>query len=214
MPAPQTDLLQGTLDLLILKALALQELHGMGVSRRIAQITGGAFDVKAGSLFPALHRMEQAGWLTSSWGESETNRRAKFYAVTKAGLVMLTQSLAVEHAHQGLRANVVCPGARTRLSTGPDYVAHVTELNRRGLLDDVSLQGSLDVAGPDYVAPTYVYLASDLAERLTGEIFVASGGFIGRYPRTTPAVIGYRDHHDSPPWSVAEVSALIDSGAA
>ena len=85
MTAPQTDLLQGTLDLLILKALALQELHGMGVSRRIAQITGRAFDVKAGSLFPALHRMEQAGWLTSSWGESETNRRAKFYALTKAG---------------------------------------------------------------------------------------------------------------------------------
>src|ERR1700745_3658554 len=85
MPTPQSDLLQGTLDLLIIKALVLQELHGMGVSRRIAQITGGAFDVKAGSLFPALHRMEQAGWLTSSWGESETNRRAKFYALTKAG---------------------------------------------------------------------------------------------------------------------------------
>ena len=57
----------------------------MGVSRRIAQITGGAFDVKPGSLFPALHRMEQAGWLTPRWGESETNRRAKFYALTKAG---------------------------------------------------------------------------------------------------------------------------------
>jgi DNA-binding PadR family transcriptional regulator len=57
----------------------------MGVSRRIAQITGGAFDVKAGSLFPALHRMEQAGWFTSFWGESETNRRAKFYSLTKAG---------------------------------------------------------------------------------------------------------------------------------
>jgi PadR family transcriptional regulator, regulatory protein PadR len=85
MPTPPSDLLQGTLDLLILKALALEQLHGMGVSRRIAQITGGAFDVKAGSLFPALHRMEQAGWLTASWGESETNRRAKFYALTKAG---------------------------------------------------------------------------------------------------------------------------------
>lgn len=83
--APQTDLLQGTLDLLILKALALQELHGMGVLRRIAQITGGAFDVKVGSLFPALHRMEQADWLTSFWGESETNRCAKFYSFTKAG---------------------------------------------------------------------------------------------------------------------------------
>jgi transcriptional regulator len=85
MPSPTSDLLQGTLDLLILKALVLQELHGMGISRRIAQITNCAFDVKAGSLFPALHRMEQAGWLTSSWGESETNRRAKFYALTKAG---------------------------------------------------------------------------------------------------------------------------------
>jgi PadR family transcriptional regulator PadR len=85
MPAPQSDLLQGTLDLLILKAVALQKLHGMGVSRRIAQMTDGTFDVKAGSLFPALHRMEQAGWLSSSWGESETNRRAKFYALTKAG---------------------------------------------------------------------------------------------------------------------------------
>src|SRR5271170_3428381 len=85
MPAAQSDLLQGTLDLLILKALALQDLHGMGISRRIIQVTDGAFDVKAGSLFPALHRMEEAGWLRSSWGESETNRRAKFYSMTKAG---------------------------------------------------------------------------------------------------------------------------------
>src|SRR5215469_4953221 len=85
MPTPPTDLLQGTLDLLILKALALQPLHGMGLSRRIAQITNGTFDVKPGSLFPALHRMEDAGWLDSSWGESETNRRAKFYSLTKAG---------------------------------------------------------------------------------------------------------------------------------
>jgi NAD(P)-dependent dehydrogenase (short-subunit alcohol dehydrogenase family) len=136
------------------------------------------------------------------------------YPAGKGAVNSLTLAIAAELKEHGVRANVVCPGAKTRLSTGPDYVAHVTELNRRGLLDDVSLQGSLDVAGPDYVAPTYVYLASDLAERLTGEIFVASGGFIGRYPRTTPAVIGYRDHHDSPPWSVAEVSALIDSGAA
>src|SRR5271154_4294753 len=85
MAPPQSDLLQGTLDLLILKSLALTELHGMGISRRIAQITNGTFEVKAGSLFPALHRMEEAGWLTSSWGESETNRRAKFYRLTKTG---------------------------------------------------------------------------------------------------------------------------------
>ena len=85
MAGTSFDLVQGTLEVLILKALTLQELHGMGISRRIAQMTGGAFDVKAGSLFPALHRMEQAGWLTSNWGQAETNRRAKFYSLTKAG---------------------------------------------------------------------------------------------------------------------------------
>jgi|SRR3984957_19620207 len=85
MTPPQIDLLQGTLDVLILKAIALQELHGMGISRRISQMTNGAFEVRAGSLFPALHRMEEAGWLTSTWGESETNRRAKFYSLTKVG---------------------------------------------------------------------------------------------------------------------------------
>ena len=80
-----TNLLQGTLDLLILKALALGELHGLGVSRRIEQITRGTFQVKPGSLFPALHRMEEAGWLASSWGISENNRRAKYYHLTAAG---------------------------------------------------------------------------------------------------------------------------------
>ena len=81
----QTNLLQGTLDLLILKTLALGELHGLGISRRIEQITQGTFQVKPGSLFPALHRMEEAGWLVSSWGESENNRKAKYYRLSRAG---------------------------------------------------------------------------------------------------------------------------------
>jgi PadR family transcriptional regulator, regulatory protein PadR len=85
MSAKQTNLLQGTLDLLILKALGPGELHGLGISRRIEQITRGTFLVKPGSLFPALHRMEEARWLSSFWGESENNRRAKFYRLTKAG---------------------------------------------------------------------------------------------------------------------------------
>jgi transcriptional regulator len=79
------NLLQGTLDLLILKSLALGELHGLGVSRRIHQITRGTFAVKPGSLFPALHRMEEAGWLTSLWGTSDNNRRAKYYKLTAKG---------------------------------------------------------------------------------------------------------------------------------
>jgi len=81
----QTNLLQGTLDLLILKALALEPMHGLGISRRIEQITRGTFQVKPGSLFPALHRMEEAGWLAANWGESENRRRAKFYKLTREG---------------------------------------------------------------------------------------------------------------------------------
>jgi transcriptional regulator len=85
MARQPATLLQGTLDLLILKALSTGELHGLGVSRRIEQMTGGTFVVQPGSLFPALHRLEEAGWLSSSWAASENNRRAKFYALTKTG---------------------------------------------------------------------------------------------------------------------------------
>lgn len=89
MSSKQTNLLQGTLDLLILKALGTGELHGLGISRRIDQITRGTFLVKPGSLFPALHRMEEAGWLSSFWGDSENNRRAKFYRLTRTGKAQL-----------------------------------------------------------------------------------------------------------------------------
>ena len=85
MTRVQMELLQGTLDMLIMKALALGEMHGLGISRRIEQITKGTFQVKPGSLFPALHRMEEEGWLSASWGESENNRRAKYYQLTKMG---------------------------------------------------------------------------------------------------------------------------------
>jgi transcriptional regulator len=85
-PGPSAaTLLQGTLDVLILKVLTLEPMHGLGISRRIAQVTNGTFQVKPGSLFPALHRMEQAGFLSSSWGESENSRRAKYYRLTQAG---------------------------------------------------------------------------------------------------------------------------------
>ena len=83
-PEP-TSLLQGTLDLLILKSLIAGELHGLGISRRIQQITAGTFAVKPGSLFPALHRMDDEGWISSFWGDSENNRRAKYYRLTNAG---------------------------------------------------------------------------------------------------------------------------------
>jgi NAD(P)-dependent dehydrogenase (short-subunit alcohol dehydrogenase family) len=135
------------------------------------------------------------------------------YPAGKGAVNSLTLAIAAEVKEHGVRANVVCPGAKTRLSTGPDYVAHISELNRRGLLDDVSLQGSLDVATPDYAAPTYVFLASDLANHLTGEIFAAAGGFVGKFSKAAPNLVGYRDHHDSPPWTVAEVAAMFSGGS-
>jgi PadR family transcriptional regulator PadR len=94
MPTSRTALLQGTLDLLILKALATGELHGLGVSRRVDQMTGGTFVVQPGSLFPALHRLEEAGWLTSTWQPSENNRRAKYYALTRSGRRQLGEETA------------------------------------------------------------------------------------------------------------------------
>ena len=94
MARRRESLLQGTLDLLILKALAAGELHGLGVSRRIDQMTGGTFVVQPGSLFPALHRLEEASWLASVWQPSENNRRAKYYKLTKAGQRQLGEEAA------------------------------------------------------------------------------------------------------------------------
>ena len=85
----RTDLLRGTLDLLVLKALCLEPLHGVGISRRITQITQGAFEVSFGSLFPSLHRMEEKGWVEAEWRASENNRRAKYYRLTSSGRAQL-----------------------------------------------------------------------------------------------------------------------------
>jgi len=90
----KSDLLQGTLDLLILQALTASPLHGLGVSRRIEQMTRGTFNVGAGSLFPALHRLEERGWLRGTWGESENRRRARYYELTAAGKRRLREETA------------------------------------------------------------------------------------------------------------------------
>ena len=131
------------------------------------------------------------------------------YPAGKGGVNGLTMAIAAELKEHEVRANVVCPGAKTRLSTGPEYEAHIVELNRRGSIDEVSMQVALDAPPPEYVAPTYAYLASDLAKDVMGQIFIAAGGFVDRFDRSTPSMLGYRDHHDSPPWSVDEIHAMI-----
>ena len=84
-PIPHSGLPQGTLDLLILKTLALEPRHGWAISERLAQISGAALTIRQGSLYPALHRLERRGWVKASWGTSENNRRAKYYELTKRG---------------------------------------------------------------------------------------------------------------------------------
>ena len=85
MPKPKSDLLQGTLDLLILKTLELEPMHGWGISLRIQQVSEDVLQVNQGSLYPALHRLEEQGWITASWKTSENNRQAKYYTLTKLG---------------------------------------------------------------------------------------------------------------------------------
>ena len=80
-----TDLVQGTLDLLILKTLALESMHGWAIAQRIRRVSNNVLQVNQGALYPALHRLEQQGWIRAEWGESENNRRAKYYSLTKAG---------------------------------------------------------------------------------------------------------------------------------
>jgi PadR family transcriptional regulator, regulatory protein PadR len=94
MDAPNTDVIQGTLDMLILKTLSLQPMHGFGIARRVEEISRGVFKVNPGSLLTALQRLERAGWLDSAWRQTENSRRAKFYSLTRAGREQLKSETA------------------------------------------------------------------------------------------------------------------------
>ena len=91
MTRQKKDLLHGTLDLLILRTLTLEPMHGFGISKRLEQVTKGVFRVNAGSFFPALYRLEQEGWIDGKWGRSENNRQARFYSLTRAGRRKMVQ---------------------------------------------------------------------------------------------------------------------------
>jgi PadR family transcriptional regulator PadR len=106
---PNTDVIQGTLDLLILKTLSLQPMHGFGIGRRVEQISRGVFRINPGSLLTALQRLERAGWLDSEWHETENSRRAKFYSLTRAG----RKQLAVETEDWTRRAAAIARVLRT-----------------------------------------------------------------------------------------------------
>lgn len=94
MAKTKSDLLQGTLDMLILKTLALEPMHGWGISQRIQQTSAGVLNINQGSLYPALYRLEEQGWIASEWGSSDNNRQAKYYKLTRAGRKQLAEETA------------------------------------------------------------------------------------------------------------------------
>ncbi|NLD77825.1 MAG: SDR family oxidoreductase [Acidimicrobiales bacterium] len=133
------------------------------------------------------------------------------YPAGKGAVTSLTYALAAELAEHRIRVNAVCPGATTRLSTGDEYLEHIEALHARGLLDDATRHGSLDPGPPEFVAQLYAYLASDLAEGVTGEVFAGAGGYLGRFPRPEAEFLTWRDHHANPPWTLEEIADLLGS---
>jgi PadR family transcriptional regulator, regulatory protein PadR len=103
MEEPTTDVIQGTLDMLILKALSLEPMHGFGITRRIEQVSRGVFKVNPGSLLTAFQRLERVGWLDSEWRQTENSRRAKFYSLTRSG----RKQLEVETANWNRRVSAI-----------------------------------------------------------------------------------------------------------
>lgn len=186
----------------------------------ILQITPAEFDSLIGAhLGTVFHTCRAAAPVLAAQGHGSIVNTSSVaylgdyggtgYPAGKGAVNGLTLAIAAELKGSGVRANVVCPGARTRLSTGPEYEEHIGDLHRRGLLDEMTMRASLDAGPPDFVAPVYAYLASALSREVTGQILVAAGGFVGRFDRPAPRLLGYRDHHDSAPWSIAELHTMI-----
>src|SRR5512143_933062 len=113
MPKP-SDLLQGTVDLLILRTLSREPLHGWAISKRIQQLSGDVLSVQQGSLYPALHRLEQQGWIDSEWKDTELGRSAKFYALTREGKLQLEREVALLRRGAGPQEGVDVLAARPR----------------------------------------------------------------------------------------------------
>lgn len=134
------------------------------------------------------------------------------YPAAKGGVNALALAAAADLGGAGVRVNVITPGAKSRLSTGADYERHIHGLHERGILDEFVRDAALDPAPPDYVAPLYVFLASPAATHITGQIFSAAGGFIGKFEPHQPGFVAYRDHADTAPYTLAELATLLAAG--
>ncbi len=206
----------GRLDVLINCAGIAEPPHAS-----ILDISPAAFDhLISAHLGTAFHTCRVAAPIMAAQGSGSIINTSSIaflgdyggtgYPAGKGAVNGLTMAIAAELKPFGVRANVVCPGAKTRLSTGADYEAQIDSLHRRGIIDEATRQVSLDAPPASFAAPIYAYLASELARDITGQIFVAAGGFVGRFDRPTPKVLAYRDHQDTEPWSVEELHTLMN----
>lgn len=135
------------------------------------------------------------------------------YSAGKGGTNSLTMALAMDLREHGINVNAVCPGAKTRMSTGDDYEELINTLNQRGLLSDDMMENSLNPAGPEHVAGLYAYLASDAAKGITGRVFWGMGGYVGQFHKNPDELLLMRDHEIHPPYTLAELHGKLSAPA-
>lgn len=127
------------------------------------------------------------------------------YPAAKAGVAGFSWAIARDLNEYGIRCNAICPGAESRLSSGPDYEATIKSLNKRGILNDAMMSASLHPASPRYIAPLYVLLGSDLARDISGNVFSASGGYVGLFKPLSEQFLAYKDHENDELWELPEL---------
>jgi NAD(P)-dependent dehydrogenase (short-subunit alcohol dehydrogenase family) len=133
------------------------------------------------------------------------------YAAGKGATNSLSLSMAMDLKEYGVSVNAICPGAKTRLSTGDDYQALITDLNKRGLLEDNLMEASLNPPHPSYVAPLYAFLSSDRAKAISGRLFWAAGGYVGLFHRNSDQLLGFKNHETNKPWTLEELDSKLKS---
>jgi len=131
------------------------------------------------------------------------------YPAAKGGINSLTFALAAELREHGVRVNAICPGASTRLSSGAAYERHIRELHARGLLGDVARDAALDPPPPEHVGPLYAFLASELADGISGRVFSSVGGYVGVFAPSQEKLLAFRDHRSAGPWPIQDLANAV-----
>ncbi|MGH7337129.1 MAG: SDR family NAD(P)-dependent oxidoreductase, partial [Myxococcota bacterium] len=206
----------GSLDVLV-NCAGVPEPDGASIFDMTERDWRAVLDVHLGGTFHccrhAAPRMaeQRAGSIINTSSHSFLGTYAGVaYPAAKGGVTSLTFALATELRERGVRVNAVCPGAKTRLSTGSAYETKIRDLHARRILSDAVRDVSLDPPEPRFAAPIYAFLASDHARGITGRLFSASGGYLGVFARGSEKLLAYRDHRGTAPFEVAEIAAAVE----